>query len=110
VENQNPTIEAINLAGDRPNFAKVPENVRIVHGPDGATILDIFQGHVFRLNCTASQILQLLNQGLTESAIAEQLAHEFGIERTKAEADVHELLAALGKHGLVTLHNFTSLA
>ena len=86
----------------------IPEHVRSTHGQDGATILDILNGQMFRLNLAASRILELLKKGWESSAIAEQLAREFAIEHLRAEADVCEFIETLAKHRLVTPQKRTS--
>jgi len=88
---------------------RIPEHVRTTHGTDGATILDIHHGQMFRLNFVGSMILELSKQGMGQPEIAEQLMREFRIERTTAEADVREFLEALEKHHLVTSQNGNSL-
>lgn len=80
---------------------RIPEHVRLCHSPDGAAVLDILHGQMFRLNFVGSRILELIEQNSAEPEIAEQLAHEFGIDRAFVEADVHEFLKALGKHNLL---------
>lgn len=80
----------------------IPEHVRSNHGLDGAVLLDIVHGQMFRLNFVGSRILELLKQGLAAPAIVEQLAGEFGIDRGLADADVHEFLETLAKHNLVS--------
>lgn len=80
----------------------VPAHVRAIHSLEGATVLDILRGQMFRLNLVGSRILELLKQGSVESEIAETLAGEFGIERLAAEADVREFFQILEKHQLLT--------
>lgn len=80
----------------------IPEHLRFNHGPDGAVVLDILHGQMFRLNFVASRILEMLKQNSAESAIAEQLAREFGIDRDLADADVLAFLETLKKHNLLT--------
>lgn len=82
---------------------RVPEHVRATHGADGAIVLNILHGQMFRLNFIGSRILELLKQGLEAPEIAEELACEFGIERVAAEADVREFLEALEKRHLLTV-------
>lgn len=91
------------------NMFRVPEHVRTTHGADGATVLDILHGQIFRLNFVGSRILELLKQGSAEPEIAEQLAREFGIERVAAEADVGEFVETLEKHHLLSARNGNSL-
>jgi hypothetical protein len=87
----------------------VPAHVRATHGPDGATVLDILRGQMFRLNFVGSRILELLKQGLTDQEIADQLAREFGIERLAAEADRREFVQTLKKNHLLTGNDEGSL-
>jgi Coenzyme PQQ synthesis protein D (PqqD) len=83
----------------------IPVDVRTAHGSDGATVLDIRRGQMFRLNFVGSRILELLKQGLMEPEIADQLAIEFGIERTAAAADLHEFVQTLKKNHLLIADN-----
>ena len=80
---------------------KVSETVRATHGQDGAVVLDIQQGQMFNLNLAASRIVELLQSGLLESEIVDQMSQEFGIGRDAAEIDLHEFLENLKKHHLV---------
>lgn len=93
----------------RQNVLRVTEHVRTTHGADGATVLDILHGQMFRLNFVGSRILELLKQGVAEAEIAEQLAREFAIERVLADADVHDFVEMLEKHHLLTAANGNSL-
>ena len=80
---------------------RVSEGVRSTHGQDGAIVLDIRQGQMFNLNFVGSRILELLNNGSTESAIADQLSRDFDVSRDIAEQDVREFIDALEEHRLV---------
>jgi hypothetical protein len=93
----------------RQDVFTVPEHVRATHGSDGAVVLDILHGQMFRLNLAGSMILELSKQGMGQPEITEQLVREFRIERTTAEADVREFLEALEKHHLVTSQKGNSL-
>lgn len=80
---------------------KVSEGIRSTHGQDGAIVLDIRQGQMFNLNFVGSRILELLKNGSTESAIADQLSRDFDVSRDIAEQDVREFIDALKEHRLV---------
>jgi hypothetical protein len=80
---------------------KVSEGIRSTHGQDGAIVLDIRQGQMFNLNFVGSRILELLKNGSTESAIADQLSQDFDVSRDIAEHDVREFIDALEEHRLV---------
>jgi hypothetical protein len=88
---------------------RIPINVRIAHGQDGATVLDIHRGQMFRLNYVGSRIIELLKEGFMEPEIADRLAREFGIERVVAEADLLEFLQTLEKHLLLVAQSESSL-
>ncbi|HEY2468241.1 MAG TPA: PqqD family protein [Terracidiphilus sp.] len=84
-----------------------PVHVRLSHSPDGAVVLDILNGQMFRLNLVGSRILQLLKQDIAECEIAERLAHEFEIDRSRAEADLREFIQTLDEHHLLTMRTRT---
>lgn len=84
---------------------RIPEHVRIAHYSDGATVLDIDHGQVFRLNFVGSRILELLNFGLAGPEIVENLTSEFGIEQRRAEADLREFIETLENYHLLTSQN-----
>jgi hypothetical protein len=97
---------ATRLVPDEPgcpkeNAIRVSEHVRTTHGADGAIVLDILHGQMFRLNFVGSRILELFEQRSTEAEIAEHLGREFGIDRATIEADVRELVETLLKHHLL---------
>jgi hypothetical protein len=82
---------------------RVSEKIRSTHSQDGGIVLDILHGQMFRLNFVGSRILELLKQGHSEPEIAQKLAHDFGIDRAIAEADVHEFVETLEKHHLLNV-------
>ena len=83
---------------------KVSEGIRSTHGQDGAIVLDIRQGQMFNLNFVGSRILELLENGSTESAIVDEISREFSISRDLVENDVREFLQNLKKRHLVEEH------
>lgn len=80
---------------------KLSDQVRSTHSQDGAVVLDIRQGQIFRLNFVGSRILELLKQGHVESQIVAQICLEFGASREIVEIDVQEFLAHLEKEQLL---------
>ena len=80
---------------------RVAEGVRSTHGPDGAIVLDIRQGQMFNLNVVGSRILKLLESGLAEAEIVEEIVREFGVSRHLAENDVQDFFQTLTKYQLV---------
>jgi Coenzyme PQQ synthesis protein D (PqqD) len=80
---------------------RLSNGVRSAHSKDGATVLDISQGRVFRLNPAASRIIELLKNECPPSEIAARIGCEFGASREIAEADVGEFLRSLSELNLV---------
>lgn len=80
---------------------RVSENVRSTHSQDGAVVLDIRQGQMFRLNLVGSRMLELLKQGRSEPQIADEISRQFAVSRETVEADLREFLSHLEKHHLL---------
>ncbi|MFI0902135.1 lasso peptide biosynthesis PqqD family chaperone [Streptomyces sioyaensis] len=66
----------------------------------GTVLLDERSGQYWELNPTASLIVTTLLAGGDETAAADALIAEFGIDRTRAEQDVATLVAELRASGL----------
>jgi hypothetical protein len=80
---------------------RVSEGIRSTHGQDGAIVLDIRQGHMFNLNFVGSRILELLEIGVTESTIVDEISQKFEVSRDIAESDVREFIESLKQHHLL---------
>jgi coenzyme PQQ synthesis protein D (PqqD) len=87
---------------------KLSEHVRSTHNQDGAVVLDILHGQMFRLNLVGSRMLELLKQGHLEKEIAERLSQEFGVEQEIVASDFKEFLAHLEKNHLLHLTGTSS--
>jgi Coenzyme PQQ synthesis protein D (PqqD) len=74
---------------------KLSEHLRSTHCQDGAVVLDICEGKIFRINLVGSRIVELLRMGLSESEIVQRLTVEFAVERTTVTTDVREFLEQL---------------
>jgi hypothetical protein len=75
--------------------------IRSAHTNDGGVVLDIKSGRMFSLNHSASFIFRLLERGLTDLQIAEQLAELFAISTEEARNDVAEFREALNRHSIL---------
>jgi hypothetical protein len=82
---------------------KLSAQVRSTHNEDGAVVLDVLHGQMFRANLVGSRILELLKQGCTEMQIAEELAGQYGIPRDVIQSDIQEFFTHLENHGLLEL-------
>jgi len=80
---------------------KMSESVRSTHNQDGAVVLDILNGKMYRLNFVGSRILELLNSGLAESQIINVLSREFSAEPNTVARDLNQFLALLRHHQLI---------
>jgi hypothetical protein len=80
---------------------KLSGALRSTHGQDGAIVLDIRHGRMFRVNRVGSRILELLKAGSAEAAIVDQLSVEFDVRRDVAAGDVREFLEELKEHRLL---------
>jgi Coenzyme PQQ synthesis protein D (PqqD) len=82
-------------------MVRFSDSVRSIHSADGAVILDVRRGHIFRLNLTGSRILQLLRSGAEEPEIACMLVREFSANPATAESDTSVFLGALRQNALI---------
>ena len=80
---------------------KLSGRVRSTHNQDGAVVLDILHGQMYRLNFVGSRMLELLEQDRTEGQIADELSREFGADKETVAADLNEFLAHLETHHLL---------
>lgn len=71
-------LAAAEPASQKQNTFKVSE-----HGADGAAILDILLGQMFRLNFIRSKILELPKQASTASEIADRLTRQLSERQIK---------------------------
>ncbi len=84
--------------------------VRSTHSHDGAVVLDILHGQMYRLNFVGSRMLELLKDGRTEAQIADELSHEFGVAHEAVATDLQEFLAHLRKHHLLETREAENLS
>ncbi len=82
---------------------KLSEHVRSTHNQNGAVVLDVLHGEMYRLNLVGSRMLELLKAGFTNAQIAEAISREFGVARETVAMDLEEFLTHLEKHNLLTL-------
>jgi hypothetical protein len=78
-------------------------DIRRVSSADGAIVLHLRRGMMFRVNPMGSKILDLLDQGASLPRIAEQLSTEFGVALSLVQADIKDFIACLRHHGVVDL-------
>jgi hypothetical protein len=77
------------------------ENVRSLTNADGAVILDLRRGKIFRINPTGATILELLLLGYENDRIACVLSERWGIDPHLASADLETFLKSLENNELL---------
>ena len=82
-------------------MVRLSDGVRSTQSADGAVILDVKRGQIFRLNLTGSRILELLRSGAEESEISSMLVREFSADPATAELDANAFLTALRQNALI---------
>lgn len=80
---------------------KLSDNLRTSYTADGAVVLDVAQGRIFRFNSTGSHILRMIESGQEEEEIVSALIREFSADALTAATDTGEFLAALHSHCLI---------
>jgi hypothetical protein len=79
----------------------IAAGVRSTRSEDGAIVLDIDHGQIFRLNPVGALILDSLGKGCAETEIAHEIACQYDIGEERASADIREFLQSLEAHKLV---------
>lgn len=82
-------------------MVRLSDSVRSTHSADGAVVLDVQRGRMFRFNSTGSRILQLLRLGAEEQEVARMLVEEFSADPATAESDANAFFAALRQNELL---------
>ena len=80
---------------------RLSPDLRTTYTADGAVVLDIVRGRIFRFNPTGSRILQMLESGRTQEEITSMLVGEFSADVVAAESDTGEFLANLESYSLI---------
>ncbi|MDE6640677.1 MAG: PqqD family protein [Acetatifactor sp.] len=85
---------------------KEPERWQLRHAAGCYWLLDMMQGPENRkpplsLNQAGAEIWKLLQQGMKEEAVAEQMSSRYRIDRESALTDVRGFLAGLEAQGIV---------
>ncbi|MBS1867783.1 MAG: PqqD family protein [Acidobacteria bacterium] len=82
-------------------MVSIPNTIRKLSNADGAVVLDLRRGAMFRINQVGARVLDLLERGESAIQIADTLSAEFEIPFSQAQADVAEFVATLRARGVV---------
>lgn len=75
--------------------------LRTIQTEDGALVLNVQRGRIFRLNAIASLVLTRVQERQLVSEIIREISEEFSTAADIVGRDVAELLSNLEKHGLI---------
>jgi hypothetical protein len=80
----------------------LPANdLRRVSSPDGSIVLNVRRGTMFRVNPMGTRILDLLEQGVCPTKIAEQIGGEFEVPLEIVRNDLRIFLQSLRAYGVI---------
>jgi len=85
-------------------MTQLANSIRRVSSADGAIVMDLRRGTMFRVNPLGARILDLLDSGQSPAQIAVQLHAEFGIALDRVQADIAEFLGSLAAYGILEPH------
>lgn len=81
---------------------KIEENFIATLVDDEVVLIDMAGGELFSLKGTARAIWDKIDGRNSRAGIVEELSREYDVEAIQAEADVSELLEALGSARLIS--------
>lgn len=84
---------------------RIAGTIRRTQTEDGGILLDIHHGQMFCLNVVGSKIIELLERGLDEAQIAEQVSSAFAADIDTVRADVRDFIDVLNKHHILQMRN-----
>jgi len=78
-------------------------NPEVVAQPTGdeRVLVHLGTNQIYSLNSTAVRLWELIEQGVEESRLADELAREFDVERAPLAAEIRGLIEALVESGLL---------
>jgi hypothetical protein len=82
-------------------MAHFSDTIRRISSADGAIVLDLARGTMFRLNLTGSKILDLLEQGVSPAKVAKQLSVEWDVPIEVVQNDLSHFMQSLQIHRLI---------
>jgi hypothetical protein len=73
--------------------------------PDEAIVLHLDRGTYFSLNPVGTRVWQLIQKPTRVEAVRDALVREFHVDVPECESDLHQLLSALAREGLIDVTN-----
>lgn len=82
-------------------MARFSDTIRRISSADGAIVLHLGRGTMFRLNLMGTKILDLLEQGVSPAKVAEQLSAECDVPIEVVRNDLRHFIQSLEIHGVI---------
>lgn len=82
---------------------KISYAIRSTSTEDGAVLLDIHQGRIFGLNRMGSRVFEMLQSGLDQDQIADQISKDCGVDVDYARTDVLDFIKTLQQNNVLQL-------
>ena len=73
-------------------------------------MLDIHHGQMFCLNVVGSKIIDLLESGLDEAQIADQIRQVYGADIETVRTDVRDFIEVLNKHHILQMRSVSGIS
>jgi len=80
---------------------KISDAIRSTSTEDGAVLLDIQQGQILGLNKMGSKIFEMLQGGLDQDQIADEISQDYGVDVDYARTDVVDFMRMLQEHNVL---------
>lgn len=80
---------------------RLSDGFRITNSEDGAVVLHIDRGRVFKLNPTGSKVLEMLGSGSSEDEVVDELSREFNECQKVVAGDIRKFIVSLQEHQLI---------
>lgn len=83
------------------NF-RISGSIRLTETPDGAVVLDIRRGEISSVNLAGARIIRLIEGGLDQAGITDQISRDFGAEKAVVERDVKDFIDVLLERSILS--------
>ena len=80
---------------------KVSGAIRSTSTEDGAVLLDIHRGRILGLNQMGSRVFEMLQGGLDQNQITEEISGDCGVDANQVRNDVLDFIRALEEHNVL---------
>ena len=89
---------------------RISGTIRRTQTQDGGIVLDIHHGQMFCLNVVGSKIIDLLERGLDEEQIADQISRAYAADIEIVRTDVRDFIEVLNKHHILQTRSVSGIS